>query len=205
VLGRKLRQFTFWRAACLDFIKSPLAGYEGPVADLNTLLWAAECCRATYPHRPRVTRLRRTAAAWRFVFCSRGSMSRSGSPPPRSSLPASAGLSTLNYQPSTSSDLWREVTAFYAYLRDYNSRPIFGRAEGTENQPVQTPWYLFGVALALTNNPRLTLAQAWNSEVGQSTWYNAAFAEARGIKLNLLTPELEKEFREMGLTEADYL
>jgi hypothetical protein len=55
VLGVRLEGFTYWNAACLDFIKSPLAGYEGSVADLNTLLWAIACCRARYPHRPRLT------------------------------------------------------------------------------------------------------------------------------------------------------
>ncbi|MBA3833711.1 MAG: hypothetical protein H0X34_17825 [Chthoniobacterales bacterium] len=90
-----------------------------------------------------------------------------------------------------------QLNAFCVYLRDYNTGPVFGAKD--DSPGLKCPWYLIAVCQTLQNNPRLTLAQAWNTEVGLGAWFNAAHAEARGVPLDILTPELRQTFAEAGI------
>ncbi len=114
-------------------------------------------------------------------------------------------LSTLNSQ-LRRFIVWRygaqaaylaQLNAFCVYLRDYNTGPVFGAKD--DSPGLKCPWYLIAVCQTLQNNPRLTLAQAWNTEVGLGAWCNAAHAEARGVPLDILTPELRQTFAEAGI------
>ena len=187
ILGIRLRPFSFWHAAYLDFIKSPFAGHVRPAPlsgagvqtkpDLGDLILAIACCRARYPNPPSFTGLRWRLLRWRAKLC------------------YSIRVRRLRHAPLMAEGL--ETLAFYRYLKDYSSVPTYGESE--DSQPVKTPWYLFAVALQLRLNPRLTVAQAWNSSIGLAGWMNAAHIEASGTKIDILTPELREAFGQIGV------
>ena len=93
--------------------------------------------------------------------------------------------------------LEREQAAFLHYLRDYNSPPIYGTREGDEHS-ISCPWYAVVVEQLLLLDPRLTLAQAWDSPIGSTRWRIAARQDAEGRKPLIETPEIRAAYAEAG-------
>lgn len=194
ILGVRLRPFWFWHAACLDLIGSPfLTG--GKMPDLGDLVLALFYCRARHPHLPQPVGL-----SWRFFrFRARIHYSL------RIIRLHSAFKKLAKHfkgrrlrDPAVGLiEQAQEIIAFRHYMADYNCPPEYGESENS--QPAKTPWYLFSVALTLRLNPRLTLSEAWNSELGLTGWMNAAHMEASGTRIDILTPELRKAFSEVGV------
>jgi hypothetical protein len=174
VLGFKLKPFSLWHAANLDFVESPFAGHKKPI-DFGALLVAARICQLRFPdvlrkqHRLHLLdwwRLRKYRA---FKFTKNKKLV----------LP-----------------LLAEINKFSAYLRDYASRPEYMSTE--DSVPVKCPWYLFETAMLKRYNPAFTWAQCWDFPVGEAGWCNAAMHEAHGMKIELVTPEYRKAFKEAG-------
>ncbi len=169
VLGFKLRPFSFWHAAQLDFIGSPFAAHRAPF-DFTALYLAAQICQTRYPRTPSsarwLSRLRKKVTVLRFM---RGRF-----------------LAELN--------------KFSSYQRDYASSPEYITSEAGGS--VKTPWYLYSVALLLEMDSSLTKAQGWDSTVGEARWWSAARAEARGAKVDLITPADRGQLRDLNLDVA---
>ena len=175
VLGFKLKPFSLWHAANLDFVESPFAGHKKPV-NIAALYVAARICQLKHPrvyHRGRFERAIEWSTFLRFKAIKR----RKG---------RIVAFPFMN-----------ELGKFSAYLRDYAARPEY--MAGEDSVPVRTPWYLFEAAVFKHYNPRMTWSQCWDFPVGEAGWYNAAMHEAHGNKIELVTPEYRKAFRQAGL------
>lgn len=176
VLGHRLRPYSFWHAAQLDFVESPFAGYEGRL-EIGPLFIAVRVCQLAHPHSF-------AGAAWlREMWVSY----RYGATLRETKL---AGKSVLV------SPFLRELNKFSAYLRDYHSRPVYGSAP--DSKPLRVPWYLHEVATLRRFNPELTWSQAWNSSVGESAWKNAGMYQAHGQDLGIESPHDRAAAREAG-------
>lgn len=174
VLGFRLKPFSLWHAANLDFFESPFLGHKQP-ADIAALYVAARICQLKYPHVFRRGYLERAVEWWAILR-----------------------FKALKRQKDrVSFPLLREIAKFSAYLQDYASRPEY--MSGEDAVPVKCPWYLYEAATLKTYNPRMTWSQCWDFPVGEAGWCNAAMHEARGIKIELVTPEYRKAFKEAGL------
>ena len=174
VLGFRLKPFSLWHAANLDFVESPFAGHQKPV-DVASLYVGARICQLSFPRVFSFGRLERAAkwwTLWRFKSIKKRKGKVVGSP------------------------LMAEVSKFGAYLRDFASRPEY--MTGEDSAPVKTPWYLYEAAVLKHYNPEMTWAQCWDCPVGEAGWYNAAMHEANGIKIELVTPEYRKAFKAAG-------
>jgi hypothetical protein len=181
VLGFRLRPFSFWHAANLDFVESPFAGHNKKI-DFGELLIAAKTCRLLFPRTlqrhpfEKIVDLLK-ARKYRPIKAKFNELKR-------------GDLSNVKLP------LMQEVAKFCAYLRDYSERPEYMTRE--ESVPVKTPWYLFEVAMFKRYNPHLTWAQCWDMPIGEASWYNAAMLEATGTQIDLVTPEYRKAFRQIG-------
>jgi len=174
VLGLRLRPFSLWHAANLDFIASPFAGHK-TLVDLAALYVAARVCQLRYPSVYRRSHLERALKLW-MLWRFKATKRHRGKP---ARFP-----------------LLAEVAKFSAYLRDYASRPEY--MQGEDSVPVRCPWYLYEAALLKNYNPGMTWGQCWDFPVGEAGWCNAAMHEAHGNKIELVTPEYRKAFREAG-------
>lgn len=175
VLGFRLRPFSLWHAAQLDFVESPFAGHQKPL-DFVALYVAARICQLRYPRIFRRTRYEKLIEAWKLHRYPK----------------------IKRKKKQFTAPLLREISAFSAYIRDYASRPEYMSTE--DSVPVKCPWYLYEVAVFRKYNPDMTWAQCWDMPVGEAGWNNAAMHEAHGNKIELVTPEYQKAFREAGYT-----
>jgi hypothetical protein len=198
ILGIRLRPFSFWHAACLDFIKSPFAGHADGLPTLDTLLWAVAACRTRFPQIPSLEGFSGRLLRYRAIFnYARGQ--RLARADHKTTGQRDNGTKRVSGQWSVVSGrvLAEQLLAFVSYMADYNAAPVYGEQEDSE--PVKTPWYLFAVAMQLRLNPGLSETQAWNATVGYTAWKNAAQCEAAGIKIDILTPELRQAFAKVGV------
>lgn len=168
VLGFKLRPFSFWHAAQLDFIGSPFAGHRAPF-HFAALYTAVQVCRTRYPGTPAHTWLPRGMQRWVEIECIARFARRFSA----------------------------ELNKFSAYQRDYAASPEYITSESSAT--VKTPWYLFGVALLTEAEPSFSRKQAWDSPVGESRWWSTAKAEARGARVDLVTPSDRAQIKALGL------
>lgn len=183
VLGLRLRPFSFWHAAQLDFICSPFAGHKSNL-DFAALWVAARICQTRYPRIPRRTRfeyLRKLHALWKYSQLLRPALA--------------PDLSRIT------SPFLEELSKFALYLRDYNTRPTYG--ERSDSVSVNSPWYLYETSMLRRFNPRITKAQAWDSVIGETRWDNVGMIEASGHQVSIETPEDRKAQKEAADPNAD--
>jgi hypothetical protein len=206
VLGFRLRPFSFWHAANLDFVESPFAGHNKPI-DFAALYVATRICQLRYPHTFRKRKLEYLVELWKARRYRPIKITRKAKEflqkatketkvqNKKSSLPSLSSVKN-----SLSFPLLRELNKFSTYIRDYTSRPDY--VAGEDSTPVKTPWYLYEASLLRRFNPDYTWAQAWDTPVGEAAWFNAGMLEATGQKLEILTPEMRKAFAYAEQEEA---
>lgn len=169
VLGRRLRPFTFWAAANLDFIKSPFAGNLPKTGAISfpDLYLATEACRLRHPHTLNLNKIDFEYRAWFY------------------------GRKFARNQKYR----FAQIRAFAAYLKDYGTcGPEYVTGDGA--QPVKLPWYLYHVAM-LVKHAGFTQHQAWETEVSFGQWWVTALLTAAGNNIDLVTPEDRKDIAEM--------
>ena len=183
VLGQRLRPFSFWHAANLDFIQSPFAGHPGPL-DFSALYLAAKSCQLKYPATIATAgraRLKRLCGSHR----------------------ADLFLTTLRYGRKFQSKpefRLHEISKFSAYLADYMTcGPIIASKEGSK--PVKVPWYLYYAAM-LVKHAGYTKAQAWDAPVAESQWWITATMIAGGTEVDLMSAEDRETLRAIGYTDV---
>lgn len=175
VLGRRLRPFSFWHEFALDAIQSPLQGYNGEIG-FAALFNAVEACRCGYLQIPRqTTRF--------FVYLQRRRLR----------------IARKRYAPF----FLRELVRLRTYQRDYRAAPEYGESfVGDPGEPIKTPPYLYLVALLLRYSQSATTQRAkkqiWMMPIGEARWWAAAHAEAHGVSINIMTPEIKEAFRRAG-------
>ena len=173
ILGHRLRPFSFWHAANLDFIQSPFAGHPGAL-DFSALYLAAKSCQLRYPDTiangagsPSI-RIRQALTILRFAR--------------RFRLKPEFRL--------------HEISKFSAYLADYMTcGPVIASKEGSK--PVKVPWYLYYVAM-LVKHAGYTKAAAWNAPVAESQWWITAIMIAAGTEIDVMTAEDRAQLKEIG-------
>jgi hypothetical protein len=209
VIGRRLRPLTYWHVACLDYVRSPFAGFQRKI-DIAALDEATAICRTRYPNMPRdwpkpFAYLRRLYLARKYrllKFRRRRLLIRKAG---KQESPSRTGFSFSgtggSYVPNSSSSAISDITSpftierrkFNAYLADYFSRPVYGKAplkRGEENPPPSgSPWYLLEVATLRRFNSKLTWADAWNTPITPSGWEILATLEAHGCAQYVETPQ----------------
>lgn len=168
VIGRRLRPFTFWAAANLDFIKSPFAGHPAKTAlpSFPDIYLATEACRLRWPGTLNISKLDFEYRAW--VYGRRFARDR-------------------KYR-------LEQIQAFTAYVKDYSGcDPEVVTGDG--GQPVKLPWYLYHVAM-LVKHAGYTQRQAWHTPVSFGQWWVTALITAGGHNVDLVTPEDRKQLDE---------
>lgn len=182
ILGLKLRPFSCWHAAQLDWICSPFAGHPGSV-NLSALYLAARVCQTRFPHRPHRSL---TDNYWRELWCAWRYPSKWVLTPDRSGVTSRLSI---------------ELNKFSLYLRDYSGAPEYVVDEETaETHRAKTPWYLHQVA-ALAQGRIDARATAWDLPMGEGNWWLAAAAEAAGHKIDLITPADRAQLQELGIND----
>lgn len=168
ILRRRLRPFTFWAAANLDFIKSPFAGNVPKTGTISfpDLYLATEACRLRWPHTFQLNRIDFEYRAWFY---------------------GRRFARDTKYR-------FEQIRAFIAYLRDYSTSPEYVTGDGA--QPVKLPWYLYHAAM-LVKHAGFTQSQAWETEVSFGQWWVTALLTSAGNNIDIVTPEDRKDLAEM--------
>lgn len=161
ILGRRLRPFTFWAAANLDFIKSRFAGHppRTEIISFPDIYLATEVCRLRWPRTLNINRLDFEYRAWFY------------------------GRRFARDQKYR----FDQIRAFTSYIKDYcGCDPEFVTAEGSA--PVKLPWYLYHVAM-LVKHAGFTQRQAWATTVSFGQWWVTALLTAAGHNIDIVTPD----------------
>jgi len=169
IIGRRLRPFTFWAAANLDFIKSPFAGHPLKVGTISfpDIYLSTEACRLPYPKTLNISRLDFEYRAWFY---------------------GRKFARDLKYR-------FAQTRAFTSYIKDYGAcGPEYVIGDG---QPVKLPWYLYHVAM-LVKHAGFTQSQAWETPISFGQWWVTAMLTAAGNNIDLVTPEDREQLSGMG-------
>ncbi len=174
VLGQRLRQFSFWHAANLDFIESPYLGNKG-TQDFAAMYLAAKCCQLRYPD----------TIASRKGFCQRLGQRRAAFLHARSILRNGTKAPAI------------EQAKFSAYLTDYfTTGPIHASKDGAK--ALKIPWYLYWVCW-LVKYTGCTKAQAWDAPVSESQWWITGMAAAEGADVDILSAQDRADMKAAGI------
>jgi hypothetical protein len=194
ILGQRLRPFSFWHAANLDFIQSPFAGHPGNLG-FASLYLAAKCCQLRYPRTiaqipPRRSRRARSPSTQNLRF------------PSWNFVSFVVDIFKYRYARRFETDTGfrlNQITAFSAYLADYMTcGPIVAEREGSK--PVKIPWYLYYAAM-LVKHAGYGKEQAWNSPVAESQWWVTALMIAGGTEIDIMSASDRAQLREIGYKE----
>lgn len=168
VIGKRLRPYTFWVAANLDFVQSPFMGYpcKSGTPSFGDIYIATKCAQLRFPSTIRIPRIDYEISAWRY---------------------GRRFARDIKYRFET-------VRDFSNYVKDYNSEPE--RVTSDNAKPVALPWYLYHVAM-LVKHAGFTQKQAWESEIGWGQWWVTAMLTASGHNIELVTPEDRQQLAEM--------
>ena len=155
VLGCALRPFSVWHSFALKLAESPFAltGDMTLKIDFPALHVAVEICRRGYD--PELLALKAARSPLRFRF--RMARFKGG--------------------------YTRQLSAYFAYLRDFRSGPEHFWDSDLPPSAVESELILVGRMIRLAG---MSKREAWETPLGEAMWLSVALIEAGGSRSNLL-------------------